>query len=361
MLAEGLPIDYWWMDAGWYPLNQGWWKTGTWEPDPARFPHGLRAISDVVHAHGRKVIVWFEPERVTEGSWLQKNHPEWLIGPPTKDQLLFLGNPGAWHWLVEHTSQMIVSQGIDTYRQDFNFEPLQLWQSHDTPDRIGITEIEHVEGYLAFFDELRRRFPHLLIDTCASGGRRDDLETLRRAVPLWRSDFAYEPVAMQTQTYGLALWVPYYGTAVNSADPYVFRSQMTPAMGIGLDGIKTPRQHALQLKLLAQWKQVAGFYYGDYYPLTPWSADTSAWMAWQFAEPDQSAGMVQVFRRAASPFETARLPLRALDPAARYIVTNPDSGAKTAFTGAELMARGLPVSVATKPGAVLLTYKKAAP
>jgi alpha-galactosidase len=361
MLDEGLPIDYWWMDAGWYPLTEGWWKTGTWEPDTTRFPHGLRAISDVVHAHGRKVIVWFEPERVTQGSWLEKNHPEWLIGPKGKDQLLFLGNQEAWHWLVAHVSQLIESEGIDTYRQDFNFEPLKLWQSNDTPDRVGITEIEHVEGYLAYFDELHKRFPHLMIDTCASGGRRDDLETLRRAVPLWRSDFAYDPDAMQMQSYGLAPWVPYFGTAVNSADPYVFRSQMTPAMGIGLDGIKTREQHALQLKLLGQWKEVADFYYGDFYPLTPYSAEKSAWMAWQYARPDRTAGMVQVFRRAESPFESARLSLRGLDPGARYIVTNPDTGVKSAFMGAELMGKGVPVSIAAKPGAALLIYRKATP
>jgi alpha-galactosidase len=32
--------------------------------------------------------------------------------------------------------------------------------------------------------------PQLRIDSCASGGRRNDLETMRRAVPLWRSDYA---------------------------------------------------------------------------------------------------------------------------------------------------------------------------
>ena len=90
-------------------------------------------------------------------------------------------------------------------------------------------------GYLAYWDELRRRFPNLLIDTCASGGRRLDLETLRRSVPLWRSDFAYEPSSMQQFTYGLSLWIPYFGTGFNSVDPYVFWSQMTPALGIGLD------------------------------------------------------------------------------------------------------------------------------
>lgn len=359
-LAEGLPIDYWSMNAGWYPLNQGWWNTGTWEPDMTRFPHGLRGVSDVVHAAGKKTIVWFEPERVTDGSWLEKNHPEWLLGQKGKNQLLFLGNPQAWNWLVDHTSRLIVSQGIDTYRQDFNFEPLKLWQSHDTPDREGITEIEHVEGYLRYFDELHRRFPDLMIDTCASGGRRDDLETLRRAVPLWRSDFAGEPTAMQMQSYGLALWVPYYGTSGDVSSTYGFLSRMTPAMGVGADGLTTAAQRALALKLIGEWKQAAQFYYGDYYPLTPYSTENTEWMAWQYGKPDGTAGMVQAFRRPESPFESAQFPLRGLERGARYVVIDAGTGAKTVYTGAELMGRGLPVAIAAKPGAVLVFYRRAA-
>ena len=360
-LAAGLPIDYWWMDAGWYPLNQGWWKTGTWEPDMTRFPLGLRGVSDVVHAQGKKVIVWFEPERVTEGSWLQVHHPEWLIGPKGRDQLLFLGNPEAWQWLVDHVSRLLVTQGIDTYRQDFNFEPLKLWQSHDTPDREGISEIEHVEGYLRYFDELHRRFPNLIIDTCASGGRRDDLETLRRAVPLWRSDFAGEPTAMQMQSYGLALWVPYYGTSGDVLDTYDFLSRMTPAMGVGPDGLNTPAQRALALKLIGEWKQAAGFYYDDYYPLTPYSTENTEWMGWQFGRADGGAGMVQVFRRPESPFTSAQLPLHGLVRGARYVVTDAGTGSRATYRGAELMDHGLPVAIAAKPGALLLFYRRAAP
>ena len=73
-------------------------------------------------------------------------------------------------------------------------DPLAYWRAADVPDRQGITEIRYVTGLLAYWDELRRRRPDMLIDTCASGGRRNDLETLRRAVPLWRSDYAFEPV-----------------------------------------------------------------------------------------------------------------------------------------------------------------------
>jgi alpha-galactosidase len=49
-------------------------------------------------------------------------------------------------------------------------------------------------SFLEHLDELRRRHPNMLIDSCASGGRRNDLETLRRAVPLLRSDYIMEPV-----------------------------------------------------------------------------------------------------------------------------------------------------------------------
>ena len=145
-LADGVPIKYWWMDAGWYPLTPAWWKTGTWDVDPKRFPQGLRPVSEYAHARNVKIILWFEPERVSEGSWLDQNHPDWLLGEKGKDKLLFLGNPDAWHWLVDHVSKIITEDGIDVYRQDFNFPPLNIWRSHDTPDRQGITEIEHVEG-----------------------------------------------------------------------------------------------------------------------------------------------------------------------------------------------------------------------
>ena len=78
-LEEGLKLDYWWMDAGWYIQQQGWPQVGTWEVDPQRFPRGFRPISDHAHAQGVKILVWFEPERVMPGTWLYEQHPEWLL------------------------------------------------------------------------------------------------------------------------------------------------------------------------------------------------------------------------------------------------------------------------------------------
>jgi len=360
-LEERLPLDYWWMDAGWYVNSGDWPNTGTWEVDTQRFPHGLRAITDHAHAKGVKSIVWFEPERVNPGTWLYEKHPEWLLARDGGDKLLDLGNPEARGWLVEHVDRLIREQGIDLYRNDFNIDPLEFWRRHDAEDRQGITEIRYVTGFLAYWDELRRRHPEMLIDTCASGGRRNDLETLRRSVPLLRSDYILEPVAQQNHTYGIAFWIPFYGTGVNSTDPYVFRSQICPAITACYDVRDKSLDYEGLRRLIAQWRAIADCYFGDYYALTPYHTENDVWMAWQFDRPDLGRGMVQVFRRADSPYETARFRLRGLDPEARYRVSDLDAPGSTEMAGRDLRERGLEVAIPAKPRAVMMTYQRVEP
>ncbi|MHB8972929.1 MAG: NPCBM/NEW2 domain-containing protein [Pirellulaceae bacterium] len=358
-VAEKLPIDYWWMDAGWYVNASGWPNTGTWEVDTKRFPRGLRAITDHAHAQNMRTIVWFEPERVTPGTWLYETHPEWLLGRDGEQKLLDLGNSEAWRWLVDHTDQLLTDQGIDLYRQDFNMDPLDYWRNQDAPDRQGIAEIRHVTGYLAFWDELRRRHPGLLIDTCASGGRRNDLETLRRAVPLWRTDYILEPIGTQSCTYGISSWIPFHGTGVKEADAYLFRSMMTPYPNCLWDVRRTDLNYDELRRLVAQWQLLAPNYAGDFYPLTPYSLQRTDWMGWQFDRPEAGEGMVQVFRREGSIYRAADLVLRGLDRTARYTVTNldvPDQPRE--MTGAELLDNGLPIEIASRPGAVVFTYRR---
>jgi alpha-galactosidase len=370
-LEEGIKLDYWWMDAGWY-LNHGggWPRVGTWEVDTARFPKGLRAISDYAHSKGLKILVWFEPERVTAGTWLAENHPEWVLGG-ARGGLLNLGNDAARQWLTEHTDRLLDEQGIDLYRQDFNIDPLNYWRGADAPDRQGITEIKHVTGYLAYWDELRRRHPNMLIDSCASGGRRNDLETMRRAVPLWRSDYAYEATGHQCMMYGLSLWLPfhgtgtvftrnasYYGSGHTPVEPYAFWSNAGQSTGFGIDIRLKDLDYDAIRRLIGQWRQIAPNYYGDFYPLTPWTRDDTVWMAWQFDRPEAGEGLVQVFGRPNSFYDSAHLKLSGLDAQASYAVTNLDTGASERHSGRELLEDGLAVTMSGKPGVAVLTYRR---
>ena len=378
-LAERLKIDYWWMDAGWYPCGGKWQLTGTWEVDRARFPRGLAAVSTRAHANGIKTLLWFEPERVAPGTWLYANRRDWLL-PATKAPrgrgLLNLGNPAARKWLTNHVDRLMRDQGIDLYRQDFNMDPLALWRGNDAKDRQGITEIRHITGYLAHFDELLKRRPGMMIDSCASGGRRNELETMRRAVPLWRSDYAYNPSGMQCLTYGISLWLPYHGTAniargdagyyarksdraAAPVEPYAFWSTCAPANNFVFDMRSRDIDYDALRRLFAQRRKIAPNYYGDYYPLTPYSQRTDAWMAWQFNRPAAGKGMVQAFRRAAARKASASLKLRGLDPKAQYKLTELVSGRTWKARGSDLLSGGLNVSIPAKPGAAIIVYAPA--
>ena len=357
-IEEGMKPDYWWMDAGWYPCDQmGWWKTGTWEVDTRRFPNGLREVSDYAHEKGIKIIIWHEPERVIGGTWLAENHPEWIIGGKNGG-LLNLGNPDAWKWTVEHFDKLIDENGLDLYRQDFNFDPLDAWRSVDAPDRQGIAEIRHVAGYLACWDELIARHPSLLIDSCASGGRRNDIETLRRSVPLYRSDFCLDPIGNQGHTYGISLWLPYYGTSAKAADPYLLRSVMCPCFTTLFDMREKGLDYDLLRRLLAEWKRFIPNYLGDYYPLTPYSIDSASWIAWQFDRPEVGQGSIHAFRRPHSIYEAARVRLRGLEPDAVYALTDLDRGGTIERTGIELMETGCSIAIAGQPGAAVVLYEK---
>lgn len=375
-LDAGIHVDLCWRDAGstaettWFPVSVGpfhkpgmaWLNSGTWEIDPAKYPGGFKPFTDWIHARGMQFVLWFEPERVgSPDSWLGKNHPEWLLPGTSHGSLLDEGNPAARQWLIEHVSGLIKSQGIDWYREDMNGGgPLPAWRRNDAPDRLGMTENLYVQGHLAFWDELRRRHSGLRIDSCASGGRRNDLETMRRAVPLLRSDFQFPSMpgvieGNQGHTYGLSSWLPFQGTGCYLYEPYAYRSFYLPSFGMGA---LTADNTAAQQKAYAECRQVAPLMLADYYPLTPYSLAQDRWITWQFNRPETGEGVVQAFRRPQSVDEVAHFKLRGLDPGESYVFTNLDSGESQAFTGCELLETGLAVSITSQPGSAVITYRK---
>ena len=357
-VEERVPITYWWMDAGWYPCGGQWPKTGTWEPDLQRFPHGLRAISDHALSRGVKTLVWFEPERVAQGTWLAEQHPEWLLG----GTLLNLGRNDARDWLADHVDRVLREQGIHLYRQDFNMDPLSFWRKDDAPDRQGAAENLHVQGYLAYWDALRQRQPDLVIDSCASGGRRNDLESMRRAIALHPTDYNYGDLTSK-QAFHLSLfqWLPFFGSntvPVDTVNAYAIRSGHAMNVVLGYDLRRKDLDYALLRKLTAEWRQIVACYQGDYYPLTPYNRDEHRWLAWQFDRPDQGDGVVEAFRREKAEGASATFLLVGLDPAARYNVTDLETQKTATYSGSELVEHGLIVPIESKPGAAVMRYER---
>jgi alpha-galactosidase len=305
------------------------------------------------------------------GTWLEREHPQWLLAPSgcppelryqENDgfRLLDLGNADARRWALESISRHIREAGIGIYRQDCNLYPAFFWQTNEEADRIGLREIRHVTGLYDYLDALARRHPGLILDNCASGGRRLDFEMMRRCVALWRSDSCWGtpsfPRNVQAMTQGLSLWLPLHGLGAAATDDLALRSGLG-ACGAFAVNFRDPAAVGALGKHLERYLKVRPLFAADYCPLTPWSDDPARLLAFQFHDPASGQGLVQVFCGPTATERSASLKLRGLKPAARYTVTNWDApGEHTSFTGAELLSNGLPVHAARQDEALVFQY-----
>ncbi len=384
---RGFDFDVWWIDAGWYPCydeehQRRWRLVGTWEPDAERFPRGLGPISEHAAKNGADLLVWFEPERVAPGTQLFKDHPEWLWpsagagkGFAQFSSLLNLGNPECRQWITDHYCKLIQDNGIKIYRQDFNFPPLAYWRDNDADDRQGINENLHIQGYLRFWDDLLARNPGLWIDSCASGGRRNDLETMRRSVPLHYTDYGYgiHPVKLAFQ-HTLYAWIPYFKEFTISwdlngpennprldrqLDSFSFHCAMAPMLFLTLDTRRDDYDYALGNRMAEIWRGAANLLlHGDYYPLTPFSTSPDRWVVRQFDRPETGEGLIQGIRLAACPEKRTTVIPRGLDPAADYILENPETAETREMSGSVLIRDGLTFELPKRNGAIWFYTKK---
>lgn len=370
-------VEYYWIDAGWY---EGGWPNGVgnWVPRKNGFPDGMKPLTDALKRMGMKgLILWFEPERVFQGTELDTKHHDWIIHlPGNPNGLLNLGNVEARQWLTEHISNMIRTQGIGLYRQDFNIDPLPFWRANDPPDRQGITEIRHIEGLYEYWDALLKQNPGLIIDNCASGGRRIDMETIDRCVFLWRSDYQYyEPEGMQSQTYGISHYIPTTSTGCGFPDSYSFLSSINSGVVIWVPwtGVapyevydkylpwvhwdpNAPFPYKEARELAAEFKKVRHLFFADYHPLSPYSTASDVWMAYQYHDQAHNEGMALAFRRAQCPQNSITLHLKDIIPSTRYYVRITGESEDRIRPGTELR-NGFTVNAEKAASAVLITYR----
>jgi len=334
---HGFNYDVFWIDAGWYgpdrqvsPTeyeNSDWGTTvGDWRVNRAPHPDGLRPIAEAVHAHGKKFLLWVEIERVMPGTPVALAHPDWILSAKTNPQnlLLNLGKKEAREWAVETVATLIRDEGIDYYRQDFNFNTIPYWAENDAADRQGISEAKYVAGLYEFWDTLRERFPDILIDSCASGGRRIDFETMSRSICLWRADLLGRPgfdcsEVNHTEIHYLTQWVPLHagGVTIHPNDDYAFLSGVASGVSVYYE-FKDGFDYDWLRGMIDNAKRMMEYFYGDFYPLEKHPEDAKVWNAYQFHSPQSAAGFFVAFRRPECADAEMALPLQAIEADGDY-------------------------------------------
>ncbi len=371
---DGIPLCGW-MDAGWYgePMSRSQWHShaGNWYPLPDYGTEEMQNISSALHEKGCRFVLWIEPERAQWGTETMEMYPELFSRPDVFHMirpddsgmtetnaggyLLRLDTEEGYQWILDLISNAITEYGVDIYRQDFNMSPLEYWLYIDGEDRVGITEAKYIENLWRLMDELLETFPDLVIDNCASGGRRLDIGMMQRCISLFRTDYSCtdtcNPSGYQYHTQSINRWIP-----LSSAGLWGDLNDRYNAIStLSVGQIVSPTQYnkyVIDLTLANQ-----KYFYGDFYTLLKPTYDFTSHQAWEFYDRDSDSARVTLIARPETPEGELTVKLKGLNADQVYKVTVYGTDTTVAEgTGEELMTAGISYHL-TPRTAVLLAVE----
>ena len=169
------------LDDGWFGNRDDDTRSlSDWTVDPRKYPDGLHPLIEHVHGLGMTFGIWFEPEMINEDSDIHRAHPDWVLGSEDQtlgrqQKALNMALPEVRDYLYERMSTILRDHNIDYIKWDHNRV-------------LPMPDAAQTRGSYALIDRLRTEFPHVEIESCASGGGRIDFGILQRTQRVWLSD-----------------------------------------------------------------------------------------------------------------------------------------------------------------------------
>ncbi len=331
--AAALGVERFVLDDGWFGgRRDDTAGLGDWYVSPDVWPDGLGPLIDHVTGLGMQFGLWVEPEMVNPDSDVHRAHPDWVLRVPPRtppvwrnQQVLDLGNPDAFAYLLERLDALLTENDIAYLKWDHNRDLVEA--GHE--GRPGLHA--HTLALYRLLDELRARHPGVEIETCASGGGRVDLGILERTDRLWASDTndAHERQHIQRWT-GLLVPPELVGAHVGARVSHTTRRSQSLAfrcatalfghLGLELDVASLPESDRVGVaETIAAYKRWRGLLHGG--RVVRLDLPGSEALAHGVVAPDLGEALFSYAQLTSSPTEIPPvLRLRGLDADARYRV-----------------------------------------
>ena len=369
--AKEIGCEVFIVDAGWFGSADDWWDSvGDWkEREGEPFFGNMSSFADEVRAAGLKFGFWMEPERWESGAEIRKIHPEWF---PEHTTRIDLTQPAA----AEHFLKIIAD-----FVRKFNAEYIKIdYNAAAGYDESGRELYDYCSKLKELMIELRKQFPELVIENCASGALRNDLDTATYFDMAFVSDHAhlYENLRIRQgaftrtipgRTLNWAVTRPapervtkvsdetlvLAGTSASWDEGAVFNADFVmSSVLLGVPGFTgdiaalPPEVRKLYAKYIAFYKENRKFFINShvwqlnfsYQPMT----DYENYQAFQMQEHDKDKSLVFVYTSSLTRREGRRFKLFNLDPEKTYTVKQlfcDGNESCISISGKELMEYGL--------------------
>lgn len=340
--AKETGVELFVLDDGWFGArNDDYRGLGDWYVNLEKLPNGISGLSEKVEAMGLKFGLWFELEMVNKDSDLYRAHPDWVIGAPDRfechsrhQHVLDFSRKEVVDHIYEMVAKILRESKISYIKWDMNRYMSEPFSKGGAAADQGKMMHKYILGVYDLYNRLTTEFPHILFESCASGGARFDPAMLYFAPQTWTSDDTDANERTKIQ-YGTSMVYPLVSMGSHvSAVPNHQLHRITPidtradvayfgTFGYELDlnilSEKEIERVKKQIDFMKKYRQLIQVD-GDFYRiLSPFEGNETSWMV---VSPDKSeaiVGFYQSLNRVNGSW--LRLRLKGLAPEKLYNVT----------------------------------------
>lgn len=383
--AKEAGVELFVLDDGWFGArNDDYRGLGDWYVNLEKLPDGISGLSKKVEELGLKFGLWVELEMVNKDSDLYRAHPDWIISAPNRfesharhQNVLDFSRKEVVDYIYEMIAKVIRESSISYIKWDMNRYMSEPYSKGSAPCEQGKVMHKYILGVYDLYTRLTTEFPHILFESCASGGARFDPAMLYFAPQTWCSDDTDASERTKIQ-YGTSYVYPIVSMGSHvSAVPNHQMHRITPietranvayfgTFGYELDlnllsdaEIETVKKQIAFMKEHRELIQMDG----DFYRLlSPFEGNETAWMVVSSDKTQAVAAFYQRLNKVNASW--LRLKLDGIDANTKYEVscdmapvasydakiaeayghkTEEDSVKTYQAYGDELMSAGIPI------------------
>ena len=383
--AKEAGVELFVLDDGWFGArNDDYRGLGDWYVNLEKLPDGISGLSKKVEELGLKFGLWVELEMVNKDSDLYRAHPDWIISAPNRfesharhQNVLDFSRNEVVDYIYEMIAKVIRESSISYIKWDMNRYMSEPYSKGSAPCEQGKVMHKYILGVYDLYTRLTTEFPHILFESCASGGARFEPAMLYFAPQTWCSDDTDASERTKIQ-YGTSYVYPIVSMGSHvSAVPNHQMHRITPietranvayfgTFGYELDlnllsdaEIETVKKQIAFMKEHRELIQMDG----DFYRLlSPFEGNETAWMVVSSDKTQAVAAFYQRLNKVNASW--LRLKLDGLDANTKYEVscdmapvtsydakiaeayghkTEEDSVKTYQAYGDELMSAGIPI------------------
>ncbi len=313
--ATDLGMELFVLDDGWFgKRDDSTSSLGDWYPNEEKLKGTLKELAEKINAKGLKFGLWIEPEMTNKDSDLYRAHPDWLLAEQGKrichsrtQYVLDFSKKEVREYIGDMLENLLAEVPVSYIKWDMNRTFSEVFSNGNDREYQGKVCHKYILGVYELYERLTSRFPHVLFESCASGGARFDPGMLYYAPQGWTSDDTDAIERLKIQ-YGTSMVYPVscMGSHV-SASPNHQTNRVTPletradvayfgTFGYELDLLKLGEEDKAEIRrqIAFMKKKRDLIQKGTFYRLkSPFEGNETAWM---IVSEDQKKALVGYYR-----------------------------------------------------------------